>query len=302
MTELMRLIAIINPISGAHRQHGELRDLFSRLRTAGIQATQWVTRGPGDTRRWARQAADQGDALLVVGGDGTVNQAADGLAGTPTPMLIWPTGTENLVAKYLGYRPDAGLILNTLQVYKPSMIDLGSANGRSFMVVVGVGFDAEVVHRLIRIRKGHITHLTYTDPLWRTFWGHRWPALDITAETPDGPLRWQGQGMAFVGNMSRYALDLGVVRDAVADDGLLDLCVMPCRGQLQLIGHSLRVLARRHVEHPSVLYRRVTRVRISSPGPVPVEIDGECAGHLPLDIQVRPAAIRVLVPVQSPRG
>jgi diacylglycerol kinase (ATP) len=292
----MHVIAVINPISGANRPVGRLQDLFGRLRADGLRVDTWVTRGPGDARLWARRAASQADALLVVGGDGTVSEAADGLAGTPTPMLIWPTGTENLAAKALGYRPDAAQVLATLRADRRSAIDLGFANGRSFMVVAGVGFDAEVVHRLIRIRTGHISHLTYTDPLWRTFWEHRWPELDITADTPEGPLHWQGQGMAFVGNMSRYALNLGVVRDAVATDGLLDLCVMPCRGRLQLIGHALRTLRGRHVEHPSVLYARVTGVRLRSPRPVPVEIDGDCAGHLPLDITVRPAAIRVLIP------
>ena len=298
----MYVVAIINPISGSSRQHGRLRELFGRLRSEGIQLAKWVTRGPGDARAWAQRAAAQADAVLAIGGDGTINEVSNGLIGTTTPMLIWPTGTENLVAKCLGYRPDPEQVVATLRSGQARLIDLGIANGRSFMVLVGVGFDAEVVHRLIRIRKGHITHLTYADPLWRTFWGHRWPRLDIRAETVQGPLHWTGQGMAFVGNMSRYALNLGVVRDAVYDDGLLDLCVMPCRNRWQLIGHSLRVLLGRHIEHPSVLYTRVTKVRLSSPRPAPVEIDGDCAGHLPLDIEVRPAAVRVLVPAFTLKG
>ena len=300
--EMMKLIVVINPISGANRQTGRLGSLFARLQVEGFQVIRRITRGPGDARQWVPQAAPQADALLVVGGDGTVSEAADGLSACTTPMLIWPTGTENLVAKSLGYRPDTAQTLATLRAYNVAPLDLGFANGRSFMVVAGVGFDAEVVQRLIRVRKGHITHLTYTDPLWRTFWEHRWPELEITAESSEGPLHWMGRGMAFVGNMARYALGLPVVRDAVPDDGLLDLCIMPCRGRLQLIGHSIRTIFGRHVEHPSVLYTRVTSVRVSSPDLVPIEIDGDFAGHLPLEASVRPAAIRVLIPAQSLNG
>ncbi len=299
----MNVIAIINPISGAGNRDGRLWALFRRLREGGHVVNRRVTAGPGDARQWAAEGArSENSAILVVGGDGTVNEVADGLAGGICPMLIWPTGTENLVAKYLGFRADADEAMATLEAGRIAAFDVGIANGGAFLVITGVGFDAEVVQRLIRVRRGHITHLTYTEPLWRTFWEHRWPELEIAADTPEGPLRWRGQGMAFVGNMARYALNLRVVRDALPDDGLLDLCVMPCRGRVQLISHALRTLRCRHVEHPSVLYRRVTRLRITSRQPTPVEIDGEFAGMLPLEISIRPGALRMIIPPDSRRG
>ncbi len=299
----MNVIAIINPISGAGGRDGLLHTLFRRLRAEGHSITRRVTAGPGDARRWAVQAANCREAVvLAVGGDGTVNEVADGLVGGSCPMLIWPTGTENLVAKYLGYRADPEAVLATLRAGRISAFDVGIANGGSFLVIVGAGFDAEVVQRLIRLRRGHITHLTYTEPLWRTFWEHRWPELEIAADAPEGPLRWRGRGMAFVGNMARYALNLRVVRDALPDDGLLDLCVMPCRGRIALVGHALRTLRRRHVEHPSVLYRRVTRVRITAQQPTPMEVDGEFAGMLPLEASIRPGALRMMIPPDSRRG
>jgi len=102
--------------------------------------------------------------------------------------------------------------------------------------------------------------------------------------------------MVFVGNMARYSLGLPVVRDARPDDGLLDLSMMACHNQLQLIGHSIRTLCRTHIEHRSVCYRRISRLHVKSPVPVPIQMDGEAAGWLPLELAVRVGAIRVRVP------
>ena len=157
---------------------------------------------------------------------------------------------------------------------------------------MGVGFDAEVVRRLSRLRTGHITHLSYAEPLWRTFWSYGFPPVRVVV---DEAVSWEGRGLVFAGNLARYSLGLRVVRDARPDDGLLDLLILPCRHQGQLIGHSLRTLARRHVEHPGVRYLRFTRARIESPGRVPVQFDGDAGGCLPVEVTVRPAALSVLV-------
>jgi diacylglycerol kinase (ATP) len=296
----MKVAVIINPVSGASKTGSRLRELVPRLRADGHEVHRWPTAGPGDARRLGHMASQQADAVVIVGGDGTVCETADGLAGSTVPMVLWPAGTENLVARSLGFMADPGTVLACLDHGRTMTMDLGKANGRSFTVVAGVGFDAEVVERLTRSRTGHITHLSYFWPLWRTFWEHRWPRILVNAEGSRGQIRWDGRGMVFVGNMARYALGLPVVRDARPDDGLLDLCIMPCSNHLQLIGHSLRTVARRHIEHPGVIYERVTRVQMSSPSRVPYEADGEAAGWLPLDIGIRPAAIRVKVPPLPP--
>ncbi len=102
--------------------------------------------------------------------------------------------------------------------------------------------------------------------------------------------------MVFLGNMARYALGLPVVRDARPDDGLLDLCIFSCRDRRQLIAHSLRTVLKKHIEHPDVRYARVRQVRIESAEAVPIELDGDPGGTLPLDVSIRAAAVRVRVP------
>ncbi len=279
--------------------------MITRLRAAGVELDSCVTAVAGDARRIAAEVAARaraaGDsrsdrhlrALIAVGGDGTMREVADGLVGSDLPMIVWPTGTENLLAKSFGFRAEAELTLACLTGGRTIPMDVGLVNGRSFLVVAGVGFDAEVVERLVRLRMGHITHLTYAGPLWRTFWEHRFPWCRVLSE---GQLLWEGRGLVFVGNLPRYSLGLRITRDARHDDGLLDVCMFPCRGRLKLIGHSLRAIARRHVEHGGVRYARLGRVRVESPSTVPVQLDGELSGGLPIEVTIRPAAIRLLVP------
>ncbi len=289
---IMRIAAIMNPVAGASRQRRQIRELLAALDERGEQVTLHQTAGAGDAVRLAHQAAHCVDAVIAIGGDGTVGEVVNGLTGQGVPLLIWPTGTENLVARSLGFRADVALICACLDARCIRALDVGIANGRSFVVVAGVGFDAEVVHRLTRLRRGHITHLSYSGPIWRTFWEHRFPVMTVQADD----VAWSGRGLVFVGNMDQYALGLPVVRDAIPDDGLLDLLILPCAHQTTLIGHSIRTLRRRHVEHPGVIYRRVRRVTVQSTAVVPVELDGDAGGHLPLEAHVLPGAVRALVP------
>jgi len=298
----MKVTAIINPVSGAGLDTAGLNALFRNARAAGIHIHPVTTRYPGHAGRLLRHLKHESDAVIAVGGDGTVREVAESLAHSRVPMLIWPQGTENLVAKSLGFRADPERTLRTLLAGPVHHLDLGEANHRMFMVVAGVGFDAEVVQRLTRNRTGHITHLSYAAPLWRTFWEHRWPLLTVTAQTPQGPVRWEGRGMVFIGNMSRYALALPVVPQAIPDDGLLDLVVLPCRGRLAMLGHALRTIRRKHLEYRDVLTCRFTSLQVDSNQPVPVQIDGEQAGCVPLEITLQPGALAVKVPPTDDDG
>lgn len=300
---MIRAVAIINPVAGAGPKGLGFHAVPAVARQGGIHIDCRITQAPGEARRIAARMASEtrpGElrAVIVVGGDGTVHEVADGLTGSPLPLAVWPTGTENLFAKSFGFQCRAESILACLRVGRVMPIDLGVANGRSFLIVAGMGFDAEVVHRLAGLRTGHITHLSYGGPLWRTFWEHRFPHFRAYDEQT---LIWEGRGLVFVGNMPRYSLGLRVIRDAVCNDGLLDLCIFPCRGRLGLIGHSLRTVFRAHLEHGGVRYHRFRRARIESDDPVPVELDGEAAGRLPMEFAVRPHALRVLVPTDGPR-
>ena len=100
----------------------------------------------------------------------------------------------------------------------------------------------------------------------------------------------------FVGNVPRYAIGLRILREARWDDGLLDLCIFRCAHRGQLMEHAFWTWLNWHVEHPRVTYKQVKRVRLESDEPLPIQSDGDPAGHLPADIEVVPRAINVMLP------
>ncbi|QOJ03808.1 MAG: diacylglycerol kinase family lipid kinase [Planctomycetia bacterium] len=318
-----RVIVIINPVSGRTRGDHALMHLFRRLRTVGADLDVFRTTAPGDARRWGRQAAaSRADLVIVAGGDGTVSEvvcglreadgpAQDGQASALPPLLIAPRGTENVLAKYLGLRLDGNLLAEAALNGRAQEIDLGLCNGRPFMLVAGVGFDAEVVRRVHAVRRRHLDYGAYFWPLWRTFWSYRHPVICVDV---DGRRVFAGPGLAIAGNIPRYAMGLRILRDARPDDGLMDVCIFAVRSRRGLIHHAVRAALARHVGRPDVVYRQGRVVRIdaanephgaamdsahrsqhASPAPC-VEMDGDPCGELPIELEVIPRGARFIVP------
>ena len=270
------------------------------MRAAGITMVEHVTTGPDDATEYARSIPGGARAAIVWGGDGTASEVASGLAGADVPMVVCPIGTENLLATELGMPSDPRKIVEILQTGEVVECDVGRINGRDFLLIIGVGFDGEVVRRLSAGRTGHISHLSYFWPIWRTFWEHDFPRMRITVE---GQEIFDDYGLAFVGNISRYAVGLRICRDALYDDGLLDLVVFSCRQQTALLLHAAWTLLRRHPLKGNVVYRRFRHARIETESPVVSQVDGDIGPDTPLDISVSPKRIKLIVPApQRPWG
>ncbi len=235
--------------------------------------------------------------VVAVGGDGTVREVAEGLLGRAIPLAILPAGTENLVAKQFQIDASPNRLVGTLLNPDIREIDVGLVGQRVFLVVVGVGFDAEVVRRLSRRRRGHITHLDYFLPTLQSFWSHPFPSLSVHA---DGQVVFEGEGLVFIGNMPRYGVGLSILKNAVVDDGLLDICIFRCRSRLKLLSHAFRTACGRHLSSSDVLYSRAREIRVSSDVPVPFEVDGDDGGDLPADICLSSQKLLILVPPAAP--
>lgn len=286
---------VVNPTSGRGGRRGMLAGLRGALNAAGLEVVQHTTTEPGEATSYARSLGGAASAVIVWGGDGTVNEIACGLLGTDLPILPYPAGTENLLAKELRIGRDPAEIVNMLMGGRIIQADVGKINDRNFLLILGVGFDGEVVRRLTANRSGHISHLSYFWPMWRTFWEHNFPKMHIIA---DGEEVFDGFGLAFVGNISRYAAGLRICRDARIDDGLLDLVVFSCKEQTTLMLHAAWTLLRRHPLKGDVIYSRVRRVRIETDQPAPCQVDGDLGPNTPLDVSLEPGRIRLLVPAQ----
>jgi len=270
-----------------------LEALIQRLRDSGRQVRVETTTGPGHAGRVAERCCREDVGCLIVsGGDGTISEAVSGMCGEGVPVLVVPSGTENVLAKYMGLRLDPDWLYQVLDHGREIRFDVPVCNGRRFLLMAGVGFDAEAVRLVSQRRRGHLSYLSYLGPLWQAFWHYRHPHLTIEA---DGETIFEGPGLALVGSVPRYALGLRILRRAIPDDGLLDVCAMACDSRITLIRHALKALLGRHDGGDDVVYRQARRVRIVSDERVPVQIDGDVAGWLPADLEIAPQAARFMV-------
>lgn len=290
---------IINPHSGYGGKKHRLGEIRSALRRIGMDVVEYRTRSLEDATRRAREIADDAHAVITWGGDGTVNAVANGLAGTEVPILPYPAGTENLLAKELRIPSDPTRFVDVLITGQHVHCDIGRINGKNFLLIIGVGFDGEVVRRLSSTRTGHISHLSYFWPIWRTFWEHDFPRMRIVA---DGEEIFDDYGLAFIGNISRYAVGLRICRDAVFDDGLLDLVVFSCRQQTALVWHAAWTLLRMHPLRGGVQYRQFRNLQIESDRPLLTQVDGDVGPDGPLEVSVANEQIRLIVPDRCSNG
>ena len=284
---------VINPQSGYGGSRLLLADLRSELHGAGLKVIEHVTRRAGDATEYVGSLGNQAAAVIVWGGDGTVSEVVNGLLGQDVPILACPAGTENLLAKELQMPRDPRRLVHVLLSGHLRGCDVGIVNSRNFMLIIGVGFDGEVVRRLSVTRRGHISHLSYFWPIWRTFWEHDYPRMRVWA---DGVQIFDDYGLAFVGNISRYAVGLRICRDAQFDDGLLDLVVFSCREQTALILHAGWTLLRRHPLKGDVVYRQVRNIRIETDRPTPCQVDGDVGPSTPLEISMADRRVRLILP------
>lgn len=287
---------IVNPKSGATGSKLTGRRFEQYLVKRGFEVRVSLTSSLENACELATNAAVEYDCamVVVVGGDGTVREVAHGLEGSDKPLLIVPHGTENLLANELGFDETLKTIIRTFEAEYIRPLDLGSANGKCFTSIAGFGFDGEVVKRVSEQREGHIDYFDYFWPIWRTFWNYKFDPMKVEV---DGEEIFDGQGLVFVGNISRYAVGLQVLHYADFGDGLLDVCVYKCASQLHLVKHSMMTVLKQHADTGDVIYRQGQKIRVSSKiNSVMTEIDGDPGPALPVQIEVIPQAVNCIVP------
>ncbi|HLB75138.1 MAG TPA: diacylglycerol kinase family protein, partial [Sedimentisphaerales bacterium] len=232
--------------------------------------------------------------IVAVGGDGTIREVAHGLDGTNKPLMMVPHGTENLLASELGFDEKLQTLIRAFEAEYTRPLDLGRVNDRCFTSIAGFGFDGQVVDRVHRRRTGHITHLDYFWPIWRSLSEYKFRPMNVRV---DGEEIFDGQGLVFVGNISRYSVGLKILERADFGDGLLDVCIYKCASRRHLARHSIRTLFKGHSKSSDVIYRQGKDIDICSEhGDIFTQIDGDPGPPLPAHITVIPNAVNVMVP------
>lgn len=294
------VLIAVNPTAGARSGRDKVEQVRQGLLAAGYSVA--VLEDRDEVARRSAETLEAGAlrALVCAGGDGTVAFAAN-VSPPGTPLSILPLGTENLLAKYLGRRADAESIVADVRSGWIARLDAGLANGRLFTLMVGIGFDAEVVRRLHARRRGHIRHWSYAKPIWESVRSYTYPELRVTWESaPQGAQEATmeqpvGARWVFVANLPRYAKGLGIVPEAVATDGLLDVSTFRRGGLWTGLRYLWSVVRGRLRRCADCRMWRTRRVRIESDEPVPYQLDGDAGGTLPLEIEILPERLTLNV-------
>jgi diacylglycerol kinase (ATP) len=285
---------IYNPKAG--RQHGDLAAVRSFLAAHGWTVRDERTARAGDATPLARAAVARGDDVVVVaGGDGTINEAIQGLAGSTTALGVLPMGTTNVWAREVGLPTNPVAAARTLVDGARHVVDLGRAGDRYFLLMAGLGFDGAVTAVVDLRLKRVIGRGAYAFAVARQALGYQ--GLEVTLEMDDATVRG-ALLLAIVGNTRLYGGSFAMTAGAIADDGLLDVVVFPGRHLWQAAPRLLPFL----IGRPSPSYYRTRRLRVTvtpgvaAPDPIlPVQVDGDHVG-VALEIVVAPDALRVIVP------
>ncbi len=279
-------VVILNP---AARNARALRVHQTIAKLPGCKLV--YTAAAGDGRILARKAVEEGYRTIVAaGGDGTINDIVNGMADSDAVLGVLPVGTMNVFAAELGIPSNLQKAWEIIQGGHTRRIDLASANGKYFVQLAGVGFDAQIVESTTWAAKQSYGPLSYLFSAAQI--ASRTPPL-LCVETNEG--RHEGS-LVLLGNGRFYGGPLAFFKNAVIDDGKLDVLVFKNLGYLDLARYLGCLLMGRHTELSDVEYFQTDRMTVTSASRVPFEADGELLGHIPVTFGVAPRALQVLVP------
>jgi len=306
----MRACFIVNPAAGAGGFQRLVLDAADYLAGLGCTVERVETQAKGDAVHLARQAAADGfEVAVAVGGDGTINEVCNGLAGTETALAVLPAGTANVYAADVGipiwWPLNPGAVNNAADIIVNGQcrrIDLGrlrlsDGTERCFLMWCGIGLDAAISQA---IKPGDTRRLGYA--AWvlsgflvaADFMGTRSTIITDTG------LERRRVLMAIISNGQLYGRIWRIAPEAKMDDGFLDAAIMTGHGWPSTVKHLAGLTLRRHIQDPDVFMRRTTRLSLSSKYSLPVHVDAEPVGSTPAEIEGVPQALKIIVPQNAP--
>jgi diacylglycerol kinase family enzyme len=294
-----KILIFANPIAGRGKGKVIARRLERELTDAGFTVATFFDR-PGDLT--LQRAGDDAHTVVSIGGDGTLRGVVNlffshGHDGPP--VLPVPMGTANLMGRHLGIHwPERGLtraVIQTIRRRQVIRLDAGRANGRLFLLMAGVGIDGHIVHLLDRMRRGPIDKISYLLPAAMTFAMYTFPP--ITVRVDGRTVLDRIPATVLIGNVREYGIGFSILTEAVPNDGLLDVCILPCRDRGELVEILMQIALGEHASRESVIYMRGKTVFVDSEKPLAVQLDGDSAGFTPLSVDLLPARVPFLMAV-----
>ncbi len=292
-------VAIIaNPIAGGRRDISKLvskaADLFIQR---DVTYRVGYTGKRGDAGRLTDEALQQGcEAVVVVGGDGTINEVGSRLVGTGVPLGILPCGSGNGLARSLRLPRSLEAACQVILDADPVAVDVGVANERYFFLVAGVGFDARVGERFDRTSmRGPVPYFYLSA---REYFTYRPDPIELNF---DGRQCRISPFLVAVANGQQYGNNALIAPDAKLNDGQFDICVVHRLRPLDLFSALPKFFRGRIQAYRAAELHRASEVVIKRAAPGVINLDGEpVQADAEIAIALRPRALRIFAPPDSP--
>ena len=296
----MRACVIFNPTARGDKARHFRRHLEEFSNGIALKPTQ----APGDGRRLAAEAVQDGfDTLVAAGGDGTVNEVLNGIADAPSGfararLAVLPLGTVNVFARELGLPLQLraawqAILSGRERIIDAPFADFSTEHGpqrRHFAQLAGAGLDARAISLVDWQLKKRIAQFAYVLAGLKAMRAPH-PLISVTAsgQTVQGELVLIGNGRFYGGNLPMFPA-------AQLDDGLLDICIFPQVSWGLLARYALGYATRRPKPPRDLKVLRVPQAKLSASAAVPFEVEGDLCGVLPVELGILPHVLRVVVP------
>jgi len=263
-----------------------LKDIFLDKK---IDLEIYETFSSGDATKKADTEKNNYDLIIAGGGDGTINEVINGIANSKTQFGIIPLGTENVLAQELKISLDPKKALLNILNGSSHKVDLGKANGRYFILMAGIGFDAYVASEVEPVLKELLGSAAYHLTAIQKVFEYSHTKLNIEA---DGK-KYEGY-FVVVGNVKLYGGKIKLTYHAAIDDGYVDLCIFQKKDVFSIIRYLFGATVQMHHLMPDVEYFKAKKIKITAEEPVLVHTDCEIIGKTPVEIEVCPKALNMI--------
>ncbi|MET0512818.1 MAG: diacylglycerol kinase family protein [Thermoleophilaceae bacterium] len=287
-----RFALLVNPASGGGRALTALPAVHAELDRLGAPHRTVTTRSIEHAAEEARTAADAGETVAALSGDGLLRPLAGALKGRESALALIPCGRGNDLARVLGVPTDPTQAARSAVEGREQVLDVADVDGTPFMGIASFGFDSDA-NRIANDAKWVKGDAVYVYAALRALAGWKPARFTVTVDGTEHELT--GFTVA-VGNSKAYGGGMIILPHAVLDDGRLDVMLSKETSKLTFMRELPKVFKGKHVDSPYVEFLSGERIEVASNRPFVIYADGDPIGATPATITVEPRCLRVIVP------
>ncbi len=290
---MKKLIFIVNPVSGVGKQKGIEKLIAKHLDASAFEYSVVYTGKQGHASELSRDAANQGfDAVIAIGGDGTVNETAQGLIGSETAMGIIPTGSGNGLSRHLKIPMNPAKAIRILNNFKTAKIDTATLNDNLFVNVAGVGFDAKVAKEFAKAgKRGFGTYFNIATSAYAAYKPRTYHMMIDGQEVTRKAL------MISFANSNQFGNNTSIDPNAKLDDGFIDVCIVSKVPYWKTVFLAPLLFMKKFDQTPYVEIIRAKEVELVRKKGKSGHLDGDpfVAGKN-VHLKIQPLSLKVIVP------